>query len=122
MTPDTERSLTLPPLRFPGASTSKPDSPGLRYNMPAPTAMKRTFSPGSSIQETSLKDGARPGMPPAHCPPPPPPSGSDIIEPDVSGDGDDDDEEAELFADALIYTRADGTKSYRYRPGTSYFR
>ncbi|KIW92479.1 uncharacterized protein Z519_06326 [Cladophialophora bantiana CBS 173.52] len=121
MTPDTEKSLTLPPLRLFGASGQKLDPLVPRYNMPAPTATKRSFSPGSYNQNTSLKDGARPGLPPARCPPPPPPSGNDIIEPDVGGD-DDDDEEAELFADALIYTRADGTKSYRYRPGASYFR
>ncbi|KIX94127.1 uncharacterized protein Z520_10153 [Fonsecaea multimorphosa CBS 102226] len=122
MTPDTERSLTLPPLRFPGASAPKPDSQALRYNVPAPSATKRSFSPGSYSQDTSLKDGARPGMPPAHYPPPPPPSGNDIIEPDVGGEDGDDDEDAELFADALIYTRADGTKSYRYRPAAGYFR
>ncbi|OQV09321.1 hypothetical protein CLAIMM_13454 isoform 1 [Cladophialophora immunda] len=121
MTPDTERSLTLPPLRFPGAGLPKPDSSAPRYNVPTPTATKRSFSPGSYHQDTSLKDGARPGVPPAHCPPPSPLGGNEIIEPDVGGD-DDDDDEAYLFADALIYTRADGTKSYRYRPGASYFR
>ncbi|OAP65721.1 hypothetical protein AYL99_01693 [Fonsecaea erecta] len=121
MTPDTESSLTLPPLRFPSASVPKPDSLGPRYNVPTLAATKRSFSPGSYSQDASLKDGARPGLPSKLCPPPPPPSGTDIIEPDVGGD-DDDDEDAELFADALIYTRADGTKSYRYRPSANYFR
>ncbi|KIW68397.1 hypothetical protein PV04_04348 [Phialophora macrospora] len=108
---DVETRLTLPPLLQTHTNNELKHSPLTpRYNMPAPTSVKRPFSSSEYRYQPSLKSGARPDTFPSTYAAPPPPSAHDIIEPDVGDAEDEDDEETRrLLTGDLVYTSADGT-------------
>ncbi|ETI24427.1 hypothetical protein G647_03796 [Cladophialophora carrionii CBS 160.54] len=108
---DPESRFTLPPLLQTHISSELKHGPlAPRYNMPAPTSVKRPFSSSGSGYQPPLKSGARPDTLSSGYPAPAPPGAHDVIEPDVGDDEDDDDEETQrLLKGDLVYTSADGT-------------
>ncbi|KAL2439750.1 Developmental and secondary metabolism regulator veA [Exophiala dermatitidis] len=114
ITPDNEdslASLTLPPI----LNTSLFNQTTRQYDLPDPTASKRSYSSHTTESEFSLKLGARPDIIPAsQYPRTPAPGANDYIEPDNSVRAAREAQQAardrELFGEPLVYSRSNGNQ------------
>lgn len=108
ITPDIETN-TLPRIRATFDPTAR------QWNLPDPTATKRSSGPHTYNQNTALKAGARPTTLPHISHSSPAPTGNDYIEPDTGNDHDNDEADDDpLLSETLIYSRADGSTNRKF--------